>query len=878
MILAKQLRTLFLEFFQKNDHHITKSSSLIPHNDQSLLFVNAGMVQFKNCFLGLEKPPHKNLVSIQKCLRAGGKHNDLDNVGHTKRHHTLFEMMGNFSFGGLSKEKAIQLAWKFITKILKIDHTKLYVTNYHNDLETREIWGKIIDHNRIISIANNDNFWSMGDTGPCGPCTEIFYDYGPHIQGGLPGTPEQDGDRFVEIWNLVFIQDEKKSDGIIVPLTTKCVDTGIGLERLLSVINNQCDNYETDDFQDLIKLSATLLHNNDLQNTAHRVIADHARATTFLIGDGILPGNDGRNYVLRRIIRRAMTYAYFLQKNLQSFLHQMVRKIAEQMQTAYPEIQQNKERIAQIIQTEEKSFLETLERGIVFLEEEIAKLNNSQTFSGATAFKLYDTFGFPLDLTEKILQMRNIQLEKKSFETEMQKQKERSKNQNFTYKSADILEKLHNIPATNFLGYENEQCEAQILKIFDKNLNEIDNAKEGDEVILIFEQTIFYAESGGQVGDHGWISDVNQKELLYINNTQKAQNVFLHYGEAQQDFSIAQNVILQINRDRRKLLRANHTTTHLLHKVLQMVLGPHITQQGSLVETNHLRFDFNHPEAISEEQKLEIEYLVNDVIRSNYQVLIEKMSYDDAIKNGFTALFSEKYGNEVRTVTIDHPKYRHLFLSKELCGGTHVEYTSEIGTFAITFEKSIAAGIRRIEAVTGAEALKFFFNERENLHEIAQQIKQPKGEIVPYIRDLKAKNKELEKQNRKIALEQIKNQIKYEKLTDKTQIATLHVENFAVKDLQELIQQKQQSGQKTIFIFSNKIEKKQHLLFAVTNDLINIINAKKIAEFAKETLDFQGGGRDILCQGSVKSMENLPKLHDNIKTLIVENIEYESGR
>lgn len=866
MISAQQLRTLFLEFFQQNDHQIAKSSSLIPHNDQSLLFVNAGMVQFKNYFLGIEQPPCKNLASIQKCLRAGGKHNDLDNVGHTKRHHTLFEMMGNFSFGGYFKEKAIKLAWEFITKNLKIDRNKLYVTYYHTDLETRDIWSTIINEDRIISIDNNDNFWSMGDTGPCGPCTEIFYDYGPHMQGGLPGTPAQDGDRFVEIWNLVFMQDEKKSDGSIVPLKTKCVDTGIGLERLLSVTNNQCDNYETADFQELIQLSANLLNNNDLKNTSHRVIADHARATTFLIGDGVLPGNEGRNYVLRRIIRRAMTYAYFLQKNLQPFLHQMVNKIATQMQTAYPEIKQNQDRIAQIIYTEEQSFLETLARGIIFLEEEIAKLTD-KIFAGSTAFKLYDTFGFPLDLTEKILQMRNIQLEKQSFEIAMNKQKERSKNQNFTYKNEDILEKLHGISATNFLGYENEQCDAKIIKIVDQNFHEIDQVKEGGEVILICDQTVFYAESGGQVGDHGWVQNHAQNELLYIHNTQKVKNVFLHYGKAHQDFSINDDIIMQIDRSRRQALLKNHTATHILHKVLQIVLGSHITQQGSLVETNYLRFDFNHPEAISEEQKLDIEYRVNDLIRSNYQVLIEQMNYDEAITNGFTALFSEKYGDEVRTVNIFHEKKEHdcIFSSKELCGGTHVKQTGEIGTFAITSEKSIAAGIRRIEAVTSAEALKFLFDERKNLHEIAQQIKQPKGEILHYIQDLQIKNKELKRKIKKIVLEQIKGQIAYSELTNGIKIATLQVENFNIKDLQELIQQKQQSSQKTIFIFNNKMEKKQNLLMAVTSDIICIINAKKIATFAKEILEFQGGGRDILCQGSVKSMENLPKLLDKIK-------------
>lgn len=869
MISAQELRTLFLNFFEKNDHQIVKSSSLIPHNDQSLLFVNSGMVQFKNCFLGIEQPQYKNLVTVQKCLRAGGKHNDLDNVGHTKRHHTLFEMMGNFSFGGYFKDKAIQLAWEFITGVLKIDQNKLYITHYHTDLETRDIWHTIVDQDHIISIDNNDNFWSMGDTGPCGPCTEIFYDYGPHMEGGLPGTPEQDGDRFVEIWNIVFMQDEKRDDDTTIPLQMKCIDTGIGLERLLSVVNDQCDNYSSSDFQELIQLSANLLLNNDLQHTTHRVIADHVRATTFLINDGILPGNEGRNYVLRRIIRRAMTYAYFLQKNLQPFLHQMVKKITEQMQNTYPEIKQNQDRIMQIIHTEEKSFLETLERGIVFLEQEISTLHdNNQVFSGAVAFKLYDTFGFPLDLTEKILQIRNIKLNKESFEIEMDKQKERSKNKNFKYKSDNILQKLQGIHETKFIGYEQNRCEAEIIKVFDQDFNEIQEVKEGDEVIIVLNQTVFYAESGGQVADHGWIATMDGKnDLMMVNNVQKQKNIFLHYGTIDKSVSINQKFFLTTNHQRRQALSMNHTATHILHKVLQMLYGSHITQQGSLVEKEYLRFDFNHPEAISEEQQLEIEYRVNDVIRANYQILIKNMSYDEAIANGFTALFSEKYEEEVRTVSIDHDdmQYSSLFSSKELCGGTHVKQTGEIGTFVITSEKSIAAGIRRIEAVTGSKALEFLFNERKNLHEISQQIRQPKNEILHYIKDLQTKNKELERKNRQIALEQVKNQIKYEKLENDIQIAILNVENFPSKDLQELMQQKQKFAQQTIFIFSNKIEKKNHLLLAVTNDLINKINAKKIAEFAKEIVGFQGGGRDILCQGSIKSMENLPKLIEKIK-------------
>lgn len=863
MFSTQQLRHLFLQFFAKNDHKTQKSSSLLPIGDDSLLFVNAGMVQFKNIFLGLQKPPHLNLVSVQKCLRAGGKHNDLDNVGHTRRHHTFFEMLGNFSFGGLSKKIAIELAWQFLTQELKINPQKLYVTHFHLDLETSDIWQKILPSERIISINTEDNFWSMGSTGPQGPCTEIFYDYGANVEGGLPGSADQDGDRYVEIWNIVFMEEEKKADGSIIPLQTKCVDTGIGLERLLSVLNDQQDNYDCPDFQELITLSAQLLQNQDQKNNTHRVIADHIRSITFLISDGVLPGNEGRNYVLRRIIRRAMTYAYLLQKNLQPFLHKMVELLAQQMQATYPELSQNQNSIQKIILAEEESFLQTLAKGVTFLEKEIATLQNTHIFPGHKAFKLYDTYGFPLDLTEKILQMREIKLEKKSFEEEMNRQKQRSKNENFVFKKNQNTTALQSLPPTQFLGYEKFECQAKLLEILDKNLQKIEQIEENSEIILTFDQTVFYAESGGQVADKGCILNEKNEILVEIVDVQKtAQKIFLHFAKIKQKFSKNDILQLKIDQNRRKKIAANHTATHLLHKILRENLGNQVMQRGSLVEEGYFRFDFNHNQAIDPEILEKIELQVNQIIQANLPIKIAQKSYDQALQEGFTALFSEKYAEQVRTISIAEEK----FSSKELCGGTHVQQTGQIGTFVITSEKSIATGIRRIEALTGQKALQSLQNERQILKNLSLELKQNKENLLDYFHQLQTHNKNLLQQIKKHNLEQLEGQISWER-SEKFSIGALQTEGFEQKDLQELVKKIQNKSHKTILLFLNKSNNKNNFIISVNKDLMPEIDAKKISQFAKEILGFQGGGRENLSQGTINQLNKINDLIEKIQKI-----------
>ncbi len=736
MKTTSDIRAAFLDFFAANGHALLPSSSLVPHNDPTLMFANAGMNQFKNIFTGAEKSPHSRAATSQKCVRAGGKHNDLDNVGYTARHHTFFEMLGNFSFGDYFKEEAINLAWKLLTKDYGLNPDKLCVTVYHDDDAAWNHWKKISafpDH-RIIRINSNDNFWSMGDTGPCGPCSEIFYDHGEHIAGGPPGSPEQDGDRFVEIWNLVFMQYEQLANGQRINLPKPSIDTGMGLERISAVMQGVHNNYDIDLFRNLIDVirvesresrgSNARLESPDSSNVAYKVIADHLRSSCFMIADGILPSNEGRGYVLRRIMRRAMRYAHQLGCK-EPLMYRLVPALVAEMGAQYPELGRASAVITENLRSEEERFKETLERGLKLLYESLTP--DTKIFSGDTAFKLYDTYGFPLDLTQDILKAKGINVDVAAFEDCMNNQREMARA---SYKGSGdsatgkiwfaLKEKL---TANKFLGYEQEECSATILAIV-KDGVEITEAGYKDEVAIILDQSVFYGESGGQIGDSGFLS-LGDKLAATVKDTQKPlEDLIVHYAIAEQQIKIGDKVNCVINNKNRKKIRANHSATHLLHKALRDLLGDHVTQKGSLVNDEKLRFDFSHNKAVGKEEIAVIENVVNEVVARGGEVSCRIMSPDEAISAGAMALFGEKYGEEVRVLSIgkspdknEAVKADSKAYSVELCGGTHVRDVADIGLFKIISEGSVASGIRRIEAVTAENVRNYMLSELEKLQE-----------------------------------------------------------------------------------------------------------------------------------------------------------------
>ena len=691
---SSQIRQLFLDYFVKHGHVSEPSSSVVPKHDKTLLFTNAGMVPFKNVFLGLEDPAHKQVTSAQLCIRAGGKHNDLENVGFTLRHHTLFEMLGNFSFGAYFKQEAIELAWNFLTKELSIPAEKLWVTVYKDDDEAATIWQDNIGvpKERIIRCGDADNFWSMGDTGPCGPCSEIFYDHGPTVAGGPPGSPDAEGDRYVEIWNLVFMQYNRASDGELLPLEVACVDTGMGLERVAAVMQGVADNYATDVFQPLLKSLSTLLQQTDLTQPAMRVIVDHIRSAAFMIACGVTPSNEGRGYVLRHIIRRALRYGYKLGEK-QPFFYQMVAPLVLEMGAAYPILEQNKSHIEQVLKTEEHMFSDTLSYGLKLLEAEIQQLSGN-TISGAVVFKLYDTYGFPADLTADIARERNLSIDFAEFEQHLQRQRENSKSH--AKFSADYTQQLHIKGKTEFIGYEQLSGQAVIEQILhdSKPLSELSAGQDGT---IILDRTPFYAEGGGQVGDCGRI--ITDEASFVVTHTTKLADTYLHYGRLEQGrLRVADQVRAAVD-DTRQAVACNHTATHLLHAALRQVLGEHVQQKGSLVTAQRLRFDFTHSSAVTVAQRNQLEQLVNEQIRLNLAADTSLKTLDEARDAGAIALFDEKYTEEVRVLKLGE-------FSHEVCGGTHVKRTGDIGCFKIIAEAAVAAGVRRLEAVTAASALE----------------------------------------------------------------------------------------------------------------------------------------------------------------------------
>lgn len=732
---SAELRKAFIAFFEKHNHTAVHSSPVVPGNDPTLLFTNAGMVQFKETFLGEEKRDYNRATSVQRCIRAGGKHNDLENVGYTARHHTFFEMLGNFSFGDYFKEDAIKFAWRFLTEELKLPEEKLWVTVFEEDQEAEDLWLNTmgVSAERFSRCGAKDNFWSMGDTGPCGPCTEIFYDHGEDVAGGPPGSPDEDGDRYIEIWNLVFMQFDRAADGTLTPLPKPSVDTGMGLERLAAVMQNVHNNYDIDLFQAIVKKASELTGQSDLSNSSLRVIADHIRSCAFTIVDGVLPSNEGRGYVLRRIIRRAIRHGYKLgMKDL--FFYKLVPVLVEQMGEAYPELTKEQANVERALKLEEERFAETLENGMKLLEDYISGMDG-KVIAGEIAFKLYDTFGFPLDLTADVARERNLTVDEAGFEQAMEEQRERARSaSNF---SAQAGAKIDYDGETKFIGYTEDDADAKVKAIF-VNGESVDSASEGSEAIVILDRTPFYAESGGQVGDTGSLTE--GMNSFHVDNCQKQGKAFLHMGKVTAGaISVGQVLHAQIDVEARRSSERNHSATHLLHAALRTVLGTHVQQKGSLVNADRLRFDFSHFEPIKPERLLEIEKLVNKNVMANNPVGTNEMDIESAKAKGAMALFGEKYGDVVRVVDMGD-------FSIELCGGTHVNSTGDIGPFRLASETGIASGVRRIEAVTGEGAWDSIYQDDEALLNVASAVKSDKAQVEAKVAQLVADHKELEKQ------------------------------------------------------------------------------------------------------------------------------------
>ena len=881
-----QIRETFLKYFEKNDHKIIESSNLVPNNDPTLMFANSGMVQFKNVFTGLEKRDYQRATTSQKCVRAGGKHNDLENVGYTPRHHTFFEMLGNFSFGDYFKERGIELAWNLITKDFGLDKNRLYVTVFHEDDEAFNYWKKIAGFNddRIIRIATSDNFWSMGETGPCGPCSEIFYDHGDHLKGGLPGSKDEDGDRFIEIWNLVFMQYEQISKEKRINLPKPSVDTGMGLERIAALLQGTHDNYETDHFKKLIQSTSDIVKKKPDQNnlSSFRVIADHLRASSFLIAEGVLPSNEGRGYVLRRIMRRGMRHSHLLGSKNPVF-YNLFETLKNEMSGNYPELKRAESLIKETLKMEEEKFLILLDRGIKILNDEITKID--KVLPGDVAFKLYDTYGFPLDLTEDILRNKSLSIDTKKFQSLMQESRELAKK-NWKGSGDAAVEDVwfgikDKLGATEFLGYETNQAEGVILSLLKDN-KEVKDLKSNDEGMIITNQTPFYGESGGQVGDTGEI--ISGDFRFEVTDVQKKLgDLFVHYGKViSGSIKINDSVEMKINEIRRNDTRAYHSATHLLHESLRRVLGTHVTQKGSLVEPSRLRFDFSHMKPISNDEINKIEQFVNSMVSKKTDVRTRLMTPDEAVENGALALFGEKYGEEVRVLSMgdDNGKY----FSTELCGGTHVKNTGDIGQFKITSQSSIAAGIRRIEALRDKQ-LEDYLNKKEKLlHQSSEKndelIKDLSKQIIslggkPNVdqSDQKLLIKNLTKQLETLTVKSILNDKKKNIIKDENikgiKIRFQNVEGLPPKELRKLVDDgKKELNEGIIVVFASKDEK-VGVAVGVTNQLTEKFDAVKFVKVSSEIIGGQGGGgRKDFAQAGGQDKNKINEAFKKIKSLI----------
>ena len=884
MVSVNDIRTTFLDFFEKNNHTVVNSSPLVPRNDPTLMFTNSGMVQFKNQFLGQEVRSYNRATTAQKCVRAGGKHNDLDNVGYTARHHTFFEMLGNFSFGDYFKEEAIKYAWDLITKEFGIDKNRLYVTVYHTDDEAANIWKKYagLSDDRIIKIASDDNFWRMGPTGPCGPCTEIFYDHGDSVFGGPPGSPDEDGDRFIEIWNVVFMQNEQFSDGTLKPLKMQSIDTGMGLERIAALLQGSHDNYDTDLMRDLIEASANATNVDPYgeQNTHHRVIADHLRSTSFLIADGILPSNEGRGYVLRRIMRRAMRHAHLLGAK-DPVMHQLVPALVRQMGQAYPELGQAQALIEESLLLEETRFKTTLDRGLKLLDEETKTFVSGSTLSGQTAFKLYDTFGFPLDLTQDALREKGVDVDVEGFNHAMSEQKAKARaawvgsgevaDESIWFDLADKY------GATDFLGYDTNTSEGQILALLqDGNL--VDKVSEGDEVMVVLNQTPFYAESGGQIADNGFISI--EKNKINITDVKKKAGIFIHIGKVVSgEISSGASAELFVNDVIRSGICNSHTATHLLNEALRTQLGDHIAQRGSLNAENRLRFDFSHSKSMTQSELREVELEVNNLIRQNSTVETRIMTPDDARKLGAQALFGEKYGDEVRVVSMGIKKDSGKGLtgntySLELCGGTHVQRTGQIGAFALIGESASAGGVRRIEAFTGKTAELYHAEQTRILNELASIFKTKSENVIDRVKSLLDERKLLQSEiidlRKAVAMgsnDEAQNVIKVNNFNFYAQT----FDDLPSKDLRSLVDEhKNRLGSAVILLISGA-GGKAAISVGVTSDLVDKVNAVDLVKIAAIELGGKGGGgRPDMAQAGGNDMSNAKKAISLIEKYLKE--------
>ncbi|MCG7982832.1 MAG: alanine--tRNA ligase [Candidatus Thiodiazotropha lotti] len=874
MKTSADIRRAFLDYFAQHQHEIVASSPLVPQNDPTLLFTNAGMVQFKDVFLGREKRDYTRATSSQRCVRAGGKHNDLENVGYTARHHTFFEMLGNFSFGDYFKQDAIKYAWEFLTETIGLPAEKLWVTVYQDDQEAAEIWLNEIgvDPARFTRIGDksggkryeSDNFWSMGDTGPCGPCSEIFYDHGEAIWGGPPGTPEEEGDRYIEIWNLVFMQYNRDADGVMTPLPKPSVDTGMGLERLAAVLQHVHSNYEIDLFAHLIEAASKVTGCDNLQEKSLRVIADHIRSCAFLIVDGVLPSNEGRGYVLRRIIRRAIRHGYMLGVK-EAFFYQLVEPLCQEMGDFYPELVKQQSQVEKVLRLEEERFAQTLEQGMKILEETISGLQG-KVIPGETVFKLYDTYGFPKDLTADIAREHELSVDQDGFETAMAEQRKRAQAAS-QFAAGDAVD-IALDEATRFTGYEGLEEAAEVVALSKEGAS-VDQLAAGDQGMVFLNHTPFYAESGGQVGDLGVLE--GNGLLFEVEDTRKqAGELFAHIGKLEEGvLKVGDKVTAQVNAYTRQATALNHSATHLLHAALRQVLGDHVAQKGSLVDAERLRFDFSHFEPITREQLQTIEQMVNEQVRYNHLVNTDIMSLDEAKNSGAMALFGEKYDDQVRVLSMGD-------FSTELCGGTHVNAVGDIGLCKITAETGIAAGVRRIEAVTGQRAIEWMEADEERVQRVAEMIKSGRDEIEDKLTQILDRNRKLEKE-----LEQLKAKLASAAGSDlassavavgEIKVLAANLDGADPKSLRETMDQLKNKLGSAVILLTAVAGGKVSLVAGVTKDLTGSMKAGDLVKLAAEQVGGKGGGRPDMAQAGGSNPDAIPQALELVEPWVRERL------
>ena len=865
MMKSADIRDAFLNYFGDKQHQIIPSSSLVPDNDPTLLFTNAGMVQFKDVFLGADKRGYNRAVSSQRCVRAGGKHNDLENVGYTARHHTFFEMLGNFSFGDYFKRDAIFYAWEFLTTVLELPKERLWVTVHISDDEAADIWINEIGVDPArLSRLDEDNFWQMGDTGPCGPCTEIFWDHGDHIPGGPPGSPDDELDRYIEIWNLVFMQFERDAAGNMTPLPKPSIDTGMGLERVAAVMQGVHNNYDIDLFQSLIKAAAKATGCKDLQDNSLKVIADHIRSCAFLVVDGVEPSNEGRGYVLRRIIRRALRHGYNLGAS-GSFFYKLVKALGEVMGEAYPELVKDGQHISDVIKKEEEQFARTLDKGMGVLEAALSALTGTE-LPGTLVFQLYDTYGFPTDLTNDIAREKGFTLDMKGYEACMEEQRTRARAA--SQFNLDHTESIRVEGSTEFCGYDGTELTSAVIGLYTEG-EAVQSASKGTDVVVILDKTVFYAESGGQVGDTGVISKGSAK--IAIADCRKVGNHHIHIGHiVSGEFAIGDEVDGQVDQALRQATALNHSATHLLHEALRQVLGDHVKQKGSLVDSERLRFDFSHGEAVSPEQIRKIEYIVNSEVLKNTEVTTDVMGMEDAKAKGAMALFGEKYGDSVRVVSIGAE------FSVELCGGTHVSRTGDIGLLKVSGETSVAAGVRRIESVTGMKALEFCDNQQDSITDIASIVRGSRTTVGDKVQGIVDENRRLQKDIEKLK-NKLANAAGSDLMADLRQIngvgvlATV-VDGADAKSLRGVGDQVRSKIQSGVFFLAAIEGEKAALVAGVTSNLTGHIKAGDLLKFVTSQVGGKGGGRPDMAQGAANSIENLPAALESVYEWVEENL------